>query len=320
VHRILPASDPTSSINPANLVNTCSRCHAQATPEFAASYAHTPKAASMADRGAATVRSIYAWLIALVIGGMLLHNMVLLRHDLRDRWTHHRQHATHERLNRNEIIQHTVLFVTFFLLVMSGFALKYDQTFWARWLEAIGMSEGVRRVVHRSAAVGMILGAGYHLVYLGTRRGREQIRYMLPRGRDVRELAQNISFHLGRTGVRPAFARFRYIEKAEYWALIWGTAIMAVTGLVLWFPDQLRGPTWFLRVAEAIHLYEAWLALLAVVVWHFFFVMLRPGTFPVSFTFLTGRMEPEELAREHPEEYRTQYQRSIPESEMRPPP
>jgi hypothetical protein len=31
-------------------------------------------------------------------------------------------------------------------------------------------------------------------------------------------------------------------------------------------------------------------------------------------------MEPEELAREHPEEYRTQYQRSIPESEMRPPP
>ena len=68
-----------------------------------------------------------------------------------------------------------------------------------------------------------------------------------------------------------------------------------------------RFSRWTVRVAEAIHLYEAWLALLAIVVWHLFFVMFRPGTFPVSFTVFTGRMEPSELQHEHPEEYERAY-------------
>ena len=52
----------------AQLVDTCRRCHKQATAEFAASYAHAPRAASAGDRGAATVRHIYGWVIGLVIG------------------------------------------------------------------------------------------------------------------------------------------------------------------------------------------------------------------------------------------------------------
>jgi cytochrome b subunit of formate dehydrogenase len=181
--------------------------------------------------------------------------------------------------------------------------LKYDHTFWARWLEAIGMTEEVRRIVHRVAAVGMILVSIVHLGYLMGRRGREQLGHMTPRILDLHELRQNLAYHLGRRPTPPAFSRFRYIEKAEYWALLWGTMVMVATGLVLWFPDQLRGPSWLVRVAEAVHLYEAWLAFLAIVVWHFFFVMLRPGTFPLSFTVFTGRMEPEELEHEHPQEF-----------------
>jgi cytochrome b subunit of formate dehydrogenase len=331
---MLGASDSTSSINPANLVDTCRRCHKQATVEFAVSYAHAPRAASAGDRGAATVRRIYTWVIALVIGGMLLHNLLVFVQDMRRRWAHHRQHATHQRLNRNETIQHAVLLVTFMLLVLTGFALKYDHTFWAKWLEAIGMSEGVRRVVHRSAAVGMIAASLYHVVYLASRRGREQLAHMVPKLRDVHEFRQSarlracmaglwptmgdlralfgtLAYYLGRRPAPPHGATFNYAEKAEYWALVWGTIVMASTGLVLWFPDQLRGPSWFLRVAEAIHLYEAWLAFLAIVIWHFFFVMFRPGTFPLSYTVFTGRMEPGELEEEHPEEYRAHYHRRL---------
>jgi cytochrome b subunit of formate dehydrogenase len=107
---------------------------------------------------------------------------------------------------------------------------------------------------------------------------------------------------LGRMVRRPDFGRFRYIEKAEYWALVWGTVVMVATGLLLWFPETLAGPSWLVRVAENIHLYEAWLAFLAIVVWHLFYVLMRPGI-PGTFTALTGRMDPEELAHEHPEEY-----------------
>ena len=178
------------------------------------------------------------------------------------------------------------------------------------------MDEPVRRLLHRIAAVGMILASLYHLGYLFTTRGREQLRHMAPRASDLRQLGSNLAFHLGRNAVRPAFARFRYIEKAEYWAVVWGTLVMVLTGLLLWFPDRLAGPSWLVRVAEAIHLYEAWLAFLAIVVWHFFFVMLRPGVFPLSFTVFDGRMDPEELEKEHPEEYQALYARRL----QRPPP
>jgi len=316
VHRILAASDPGSSVHPERLVDTCRRCHLQATPAFAASYAHAPRGLTAGEHGALVVRRVYLWVIGIVIGGMLLHNGLLLAHDLRQRYLEHKRRATHVRLDRNEVRQHSVLLVTFTLLVLTGFALQYPDAFWARALAAVGMDEGVRRSVHRVAGVGMILAALYHLGYLVTSRGREQLGHLLPRSRDVAEFAANVAHHVGRRQSRPSFARFRYIEKAEYWALVWGTGIMVATGLVLWFPERLGGPSWLVRVAEAIHLYEAWLALLAIVVWHFFFVIFRPGTFPLSFTVITGRMDPRELEHEHAEEYRRLYRRVL----HRPPP
>jgi predicted CXXCH cytochrome family protein len=304
VHKILSASDPESSTHPGQLVNTCRRCHADATVEFAVTYAHAPGQVSAADRGATIVRNIYVWLIGIVIGGMLLHNGVLFAHDVRKRWLEHKRNATHQRLNRNELRQHLALLSTFALLVFTGFALKYPDTFWARALTAVGMDETLRRILHRVAAVGMIVASVYHVAYMFTARGREQMGHMLPRLRDAREAGENVEYHLGRRQKPPAFSRFRYIEKAEYWALVWGTVVMAATGFILWFPDRIAGPAWLVRVAEAVHLYEAWLAFLAIVVWHFFFVMLRPGTFPVSFTVVTGKMDQRELEHEHPEEYR----------------
>ncbi len=256
-------------------------------------------------------------LIGVVIGGMLLHNGILLAADMRERYATHKRNATYERLSLSERRQHLALLVTFVLLVVTGFALKYPDVFWARALGAIGMDESVRRIVHRIAGVAMTVASLYHVVYLTSRRGREQLGYMLPRLRDATQALQNVAYHLGRTPTRPAFERFRYIEKAEYWALVWGTIVMVVTGLILWFPDRLSGPSWMVRVAEAIHLYEAWLALLAIVVWHLFFVMFRPGTFPVSFTVITGRMEPEELEHEHPEEYRRAYPRALSREQVR---
>ncbi|MBI2952638.1 hypothetical protein HYY27_11110 [bacterium] len=116
---------------------------------------------------------------------------------------------------------------------------------------------------------------------------------------------QNLRYHLGRTGDPPRFDRYSYIEKAEYLALIWGTGVMAVTGLMLWFPVEATSwlPGWAVRVAEVIHYYEAWLATLAILVWHFFFVMFHPGEYPMSATWLDGKVTEEELRHHHPQEY-----------------
>jgi len=55
-------------------------------------------------------------------------------------------------------------------------------------------------------------------------------------------------------------------------------------------------PTWIVSISETIHFYEAWLATLAIVVWHFFFVLFHPEVYPMSWIWLTGKM-PEHEAR-----------------------
>ena len=65
----------------------------------------------------------------------------------------------------------------------------------------------------------------------------------------------------------------------EYWAVVWGTIIMGVTGLMIWFKTDVTHwlPRWAVDVALTIHYYEAILACLAIVVWHFYHVMFDPG-------------------------------------------
>ena len=71
---------------------------------------------------------------------------------------------------------------------------------------------------------------------------------------------------------RPKLGRFSYIEKAEYWAVVWGTVVMGATGQCTLVPEYtffllLMFTEWIL--ATAIHWYEAILASLAILVWHF---------------------------------------------------
>jgi cytochrome b subunit of formate dehydrogenase len=103
----------------------------------------------------------------------------------------------------------------------------------------------------------------------------------------------------------PAFDRFNYIEKAEYWALVWGTVVMTGTGLALWFENQsLRWlDKWVLDLATVIHYYEAWLAFLAIMIWHIYYVIANPEAYPMNWTWLTGRISEEHLRLEHPLEW-----------------
>ena len=95
--------------------------------------------------------------------------------------------------------------------------------------------------------------------------------------------------------------RFTYAEKMEYFALIWGSVVMIVTGLILWFevPFLNRFKYWVFDLATVLHFYEAVLATLAIVVWHFYFTIFNPHVFPLSKTMLTGRIDREEMEREH---------------------
>lgn len=303
VHNILPSSDARSMINPNNLQHTCGQCHIGASANFTKGKIHlTSELVSnvstreLGARGTSIVRWIYLPLILLTIGGMVLHNALIWRKKLIAK---RRQPRTILRLSFNQRVQHWLLLTSFIALVLSGFALQYPDS-WLGWL--LGNSEWWRRIVHRVAAVVMMVVGVYHLAYLAiSTEGRRWVADMLPKIKDVRDVIGNFAYYLGIKRVKPKIARFGYPEKAEYWAVIWGTFIMGLTGLMIWFKISLFGflPRWWIDIALAIHFYEAVLATLAIIVWHFYQVIFDPDVYPVNFAFIDGRVSEELYKEEH---------------------
>jgi cytochrome b subunit of formate dehydrogenase len=202
-------------------------------------------------------------------------------------------------MNRNQRWQHFLLLSSFIILVITGFALKFPDSWFAHLL---GLGERVRGIVHRVAAVVMIAAGTYHLFYIAlTRDGRKLLRDFLPVPKDATDALQTMTFNLGVGVDKPEFARFNYAEKAEYWALVWGTIVMVSTGIMLWakvFFGNLW-PRWFLDVATAIHFYEAVLATLAIIVWHFYQVFFDPDVYPMNWAWFDGKMSFEHYREEH---------------------
>ena len=125
-------------------------------------------------------------------------------------------------------------------------------------------------------------------------------RDFIPKLQDIRDFAANMRYHLGRTREHPRFGRFTYAEKLEYLAMVWGTALMGATGFMLWFKVGVGWllPRWSVDIAGAIHFYEAILAVLAILVWHFYQVMFDPDVYPIDLAFWDGKVS-EERYKEH---------------------
>ncbi|MGK5090707.1 cytochrome b/b6 domain-containing protein [Deltaproteobacteria bacterium TL4] len=302
VHEILPQKHPNSSVNPNNVMKTCNGCHPRATPLFSQSYSHQSESKS-AQKIEYWVEKSYILLIVTIIGGMFLHNLLIFVFEVQKRRKKEKHVIRLRRLTNNELIQHFFLLTSFIMLVITGFALKFPNAW--KW---IGMTETIRQNLHRSAAVVMLTLGVYHLYYLiATPRGREMFMHMLPGLNDLKEAVNNILYYLKIRKNKPNFDQFDYTEKAEYWALIWGTVVMGLTGFVLWFPtlvDQ-RMPLWFIKVCEMVHLYEAILATLAIIIWHFFFVMFHPKEYPMSFTWIDGKTSLEHFKSHHRRQFET---------------
>jgi asparagine N-glycosylation enzyme membrane subunit Stt3 len=66
--------------------------------------------------------------------------------------------------------------------------------------------------------------------------------------------------------------------------------VMIGTGLLLWANNiaMKHLPKSWLDVATSVHFYEAVLATLAIVVWHFYSIIFDPDVYPLNTAFLTG--------------------------------
>jgi cytochrome b subunit of formate dehydrogenase len=312
VHNIKPSSDPASMVSKANLSKTCGKCHPGAGERFTVGKIH------VSSRGTETpilnfITTMYLILIGVVIGGMFVHNAAdFLKKSRRKLMArrglipHHGppSHRLYLRMTLSERIQHAALLTSFFTLVFTGFMLRFPDSWWVVAIRDI--SSGVfdlRGLLHRIAAVVLITASAYHLYYVAfTRRGRRLIFDLLPRFSDVTDAIAVFKYNFGFSKVKPALGRFSYIEKSEYWALVWGNVVMGATGFIMWFDNYFMNLFTKLGwdIARTIHYYEAWLAFLAIVVWHLYFVIFNPDSYPMNVAWFKGTLTEEEMMDEHP--------------------
>ena len=310
-HNIKPSSDSTSSTNKANLAETCGGCHPGANERFAIGSVHVDVATSE-EPILYWLSTVYIILIVSVVGGMFGHNLLdfvkKAQHKIRIRkgliMEEPSGHGLYVRMTLSERLQHVSLMVSFIVLVITGFMLRYPDAWWVVTIR--GLNDNVfelRGLIHRVAGVVMVMASLYHVYYvLFTQRGKQLIRDLLPRPQDIRDAFGMLRFNLGLSAVKPKLGRFSYIEKAEYWALIWGTIVMAATGAILWFDNTFLGLLTKLGwdVARYVHFYEAWLATLSIIVWHFYFVLLNPEIYPMNTAWISGTLSEAEMREEHP--------------------
>ncbi len=226
------------------------------------------------------------------------------------------------RLTVHERFQHWVLVGSFFLLVLSGLPMKFsDSEALGALVQQVG-GLGNMRVAHRIAAAIISITFAYHVGYLvvcarsyyGRLRAEAPNRSSLAiaanvvwdwplviHPNDVLQYIQTIMYLFGLRKHRPLQGRYHFAQKFEYLAVFWGMAVIGLSGAMLWREDlaseYLGGRA--LNFAYIIHSYEAFLALIYVVVVHFFAVMFSPSVFPLNLGSLTGDMPPTELGEAH---------------------
>jgi len=155
------------------------------------------------------------------------------------------------------------------------------------------------RVIHRVAATMMMFETIYHIGIVGYKvYVRRSPMNMLPGLNDIRVAWKALLHNLGFVKEKVQQGRYTFEEKAEYWAVVWGTVVMAITGFAMWNPIATTRylPGQLIPAAKAAHSAEAVLAVLAIIVWHFYHVHLRR----FNTSMFNGHLDEQEMLEEHP--------------------
>lgn len=206
--------------------------------------------------------------------------------------------AKYRRFDTWQRIDHIVLLTSFTVLGITGIPQMFSVHPWATWaILAMGGIETVR-IVHRVAATILMLGAIYHGGVMTYKVFVRRVRLtMLPGWQDVKDAFQAFAYNLGLNKHEPRMGQYNFAEKAEYWAVIWGTVVMIITGFMLWNPitTTLFLPGEIIPAAKAAHGGEALLAVLSIITWHFYHVHVKR----FNKSMFTGYLSRGEMEEEH---------------------
>ncbi|HLP07044.1 MAG TPA: hypothetical protein VK178_02695 [Opitutaceae bacterium] len=340
-HKVLPASDAGSNVHPANVVGTCAQCHQQASASFAKFAPH----AEPSDRAKFPVLFwTAAGMTALMVGTFLffwVHSLLWAfrafvdkkRRRVAEFFPSAARRApvetssgdaeppagrkVYRRFRPVHIVLHLFVVVSFLGLALTGLPLKFSATGWGKAL--VDLIGGTARagLIHRLCAIitfGYLLAAcvmSVRFLFFDKRQKGGFVQRLFgpeslcPNFRDLRDLKAMFRwfFFCGR---KPAFDRWAYWEKFDFFAVFWGVAVIGSSGLLLWFPEFFGRflPGWIFNVATIVHSDEALLATGFIFTIHFFNTHFRPEKFPMDFVIFNGEVTEEEMVHERADQWK----------------
>jgi len=328
-HSVLPKDDPNSSVNPANLVNTCAKCHSKATVLFTKFYAH----GEHSDREKYPI--LYYTFLAMT--GLLLstftifwiHTLLwMFRGFVENRekaaklanGEHHHvmqdAHKQYRRFNRVHIFMHILVITSFLGLSLTGLPLKFSTQHWAISLMNLYGGSANAGFIHRICAgitfVYFAMALVMSINFLFIKKdipgnpiqrlfGPDSLCFNL---RDIMDVTRMVRWFFFR-GPKPTFERWTYWEKFDFVAVFWGMFAIGGSGLMLWFPEffGMFLPGWAFNVATIVHSDEALLATGFIFSVHFFNTHGRPEKFPMDFVIFNGQIGKEEMLEERGDQW-----------------
>jgi len=196
-------------------------------------------------------------------------------------------------------IEHWIMMLSFTLLGLTGIPQKFSTSnISISIIQGLGGIE-VLRTIHHTAAVVLLLGSAWHLLVMGYSVFvlRDKMS-MLPSIQDAKDGLQALAYNIGFVKTYPQMGRYTFEEKMEYWAFVWGTAVMTMTGFLMWNPITATRylPGEFVPAAKAAHGGEAVLAVLAIIIWHMYGVHIKRQ----NKAMFNGTQTENEMLHEHP--------------------
>lgn len=256
--------------------------------------------------GVATVRihlALWMWTVAFVA---LLAALLVYFFTHRNLIQQPREQPMYIRWSPIMRVQHILLMISFTLLACTGLPLRFANVPGVSSFLLIFGGLARARVLHRGAGV-LLLGVFlWHILWLLYRWHKSGYTLrswtMVPTWKDLSDVAGNIRYYLGRQPEEPRYDRYQFRSKMDYWAEWWGIPLIAMTGMILWFPISFgnRLPEAAISFALIAHSYEATLAFLAIITWHLYNVQYNPRTFPMNPVWIRGSLTRTEMAHEHP--------------------
>lgn len=202
------------------------------------------------------------------------------------------------RFSLSRRFEHWVMVVSFTVLAITGLVQRFSGAGISEFMIRIMGGIETTRIIHRVAAIILVLSTIVHFgtVFYGWIVERKPLS-MLPGKEDFTAAWKSLRYNLGYEKEEPKQGFYTFDEKLEYWALVWGTLLMGVTGFFLWnpvFAAKILPGDW-IPAAKAAHGNEAVLAVMAVLIWHIYNVHIKH----FNKSMFSGYMSKEEMEHYH---------------------